>query len=234
MNELLKNTETMTSLQIAEVTGMRHADVMRSIRNMEEAWTKTTQRNFALSEYKDSTGRSLPMYQLNKTECLYVATKFNDEARAKLVIRWEELERERMAGGFQIPQNFSEALRLAAEQAERVEAQQKQIEAMKPKALFADAVATSGRSCLVAELAKILQQNGVNIGQNRLFDWLRKNGYLCSKGEYYNQPTQRAMEMGLFEVKKTAINKSDGSVLVSCTTKVTGKGQVYFINKFLG
>lgn len=234
MNELLKNTETMTSLQIAEVTGMRHADVMRSIRNMEEAWTKTTQRNFALSEYKDSTGRSLPMYQLNKTECLYVATKFNDEARAKLVIRWEELERERMAGGFQIPQNFSEALRLAAEQAERVEAQQKQIEAMKPKALFADAVATSDRSCLVAELAKILQQNGVNIGQNRLFDWLRKNGYLCSKGEYYNQPTQRAMEMGLFEVKKTAINKSDGSVLVSCTTKVTGKGQVYFINKFLG
>lgn len=109
-----------------------------------------------------------------------------------------------------------------------------QNEAMKPKALFADAVATSDRSCLVAELAKILQQNGVNIGQNRLFDWLRKNGYLCSKGEYYNQPTQRAMGMGLFEVKKTAINKSDGSVLVSCTTKVTGKGQVYFINKFLG
>lgn len=233
MNELLKNTETMTSLQIAEVTGMRHADVMRSIRNMEEAWTKTTQRNFALSEYKDSTGRSLPMYQLNKNECLYVATKFNDEARAKLVIRWEELERERAAGGFQIPQNFSEALRLAAEQAERVEAQQKQIEAMKPKALFADAVATSDRSCLVAELAKILQQNGVNIGQNRLFDWLRKNGYLCSKGEYYNQPTQRAMEMGLFKVNKTAINKPDGSVLVSCTTKVTGKGQVYFVHKFL-
>lgn len=233
MNELLKNAETMTSLQIAEVTGMRHADVMRSIRNMEEAWTKTTQRNFPLSEYKDSTGRSLPMYQLNKTECLYVATKFNDEARAKLVIRWEELERERAAGGFQIPQNFSEALRLAAEQAERVEAQQKQIEAMKPKALFADAVATSDRSCLVAELAKILQQNGVNIGQNRLFDWLRKNGYLCSKGEYYNQPTQQAMEMGLFKVNKTAINKPDGSVLVSCTTKVTGKGQVYFVHKFL-
>lgn len=232
MNDLLKSTETMTSLQIAEVTGMRHADVMRSIRNMEEAWMKTTQRNFALSEYKDSTGRSLPMYQLNKTECLYVATKFNDEARAKLVIRWEELERDRM-DGFRIPQNFSEALRLAAEQAERVEAQQKQIEAMRPKALFADAVSTSARSCLVAELAKILQQNGVDIGQNRLFDWLRKNGYLCSKGEYYNQPTQRAMEMGLFEVKKTAINKPDGSVLVSCTTKVTGKGQVYFVNKFL-
>lgn len=233
MNELLKNTETMTSLQIAEVTGKLHKDVLEAIRNMEPAWVKVNGRKFPLVEYKDAKGEMRPMYQLNKTECLYVATKFNDEARAKLVICWEELEHERMAGGFQIPQNFSEALRLAAEQAERVEAQQKQIEAMRPKELFADAVATSDRSCLVAELAKILQQNGVNIGQNRLFEWLRTNGYLCSKGEYYNQPTQRAMEMGLFEVKKTAINKPDGSVLVSCTTKVTGKGQVYFVNKFL-
>lgn len=233
MNELLKNAETMTSLQIAEVTGKLHKDVLEAIRNMEPAWVKVNGRKFPLVEYKDAKGEMRPMYQLNKTECLYVATKFNDEARAKLVIRWEELERERMAGGFQIPQNFSEALRLAAEQAERVEAQQKQIEAMKPKALFADAVATSDRSCLVAELAKILQQNGINIGQNRLFAWLRKNGYLCSKGEYYNQPTQRAMEMGLFKVNKTAINKPDGSVLVSCTTKVTGKGQVYFVHKFL-
>lgn len=233
MNELFKNTDIMTSLQIAEVTGKLHKDVLEAIRNMEPAWVRTTGRKFPLSEYKDSTGRSLPMYQLNKTECLYVATKFNDEARAKLVIRWEELERERMMGGFQIPQNFSDALRLAAEQAEKMEAQQKQIDIMRPKAMFADAVATSDRSCLVAELAKILQQNGVNIGQNRLFGWLRKNGYLCSKGEYYNHPTQRAMEMGLFEVKKTSITKPDGSVLVSTTTKVTGKGQIYFVNKFL-
>ena len=102
-----------------------------------------------------------------------------------------------------------------------------------PKVLFADAVSTSKRSCLVAELAKILQQNGVNIGQNRLFDWMRKNGYLCSKGQYYNQPTQRAQEMGLFEMKQTTINKPDGSILVSTTTKVTGRGQIYFLNKFI-
>lgn len=233
MNELLRNTETMTSLQIAEVTGKRHCDVLEAIRTMEPAWIKVNGRKFPLVEYKDAKGEMRPMYQLNKPECLYVATKFNDEARAKLVIRWEELERERIAGGFRIPQNFSEALRLAAEQAERVEAQQKQIESMRPKELFADAVATSDRSCLVAELAKILQQNGVNIGQNRLFDWLRRNGYLCSKGEYYNQPTQRAMEMGLFEVKKTSITKPDGSVLVTTTTKVSGKGQIYFVNRFL-
>lgn len=103
-----------------------------------------------------------------------------------------------------------------------------------PKVLFADAVSTSQRSCLVAELAKILQQNGVNIGQNRLFAWMRENGYLCSKGQYYNQPTQKAMDLGLFELKQTTINKLDGSILVSTTTKVTGKGQVYFVNKFLG
>lgn len=106
-------------------------------------------------------------------------------------------------------------------------------EALTPKARFADAVATSAHSCLIGELAKILRQNGVDIGQNRLFEWLRRNGYLCSRGDYYNQPTQRAVEMGLLEVKKTSITKPDGSVLVSTTTKVTGKGQIYFVNKFL-
>lgn len=104
---------------------------------------------------------------------------------------------------------------------------------MRPKALFADAVVTSDRSCLVSEMAKILKQNSVEIGQNRLFEWLRQNGYLCSKGEYYNMPTQRAVEMGLFEIKKTTVTKPDGSVLVTATPKITGKGQIYFVNKFL-
>lgn len=113
-----------------------------------------------------------------------------------------------------------------------IEAEQK-IQKDAPKVLFADAVSTSQRSCLVAELAKILQQNGVNIGQNRLFSWMRENGYLCQKGDYYNQPTQKAMKLGLFELKKTSITKPDGSVLVTTTTKVSGKGQIYFIEKFL-
>jgi anti-repressor protein len=106
-------------------------------------------------------------------------------------------------------------------------------ETMKPKALFADAVAASDRSVLVSELAKVLKQNGVDIGQNRLFIWLREHSYLCSRGEYYNQPTQKSMELGLFEIKKTSITKPDGTVFVTCTTKVTGKGQIYFIDKFL-
>ena len=117
--------------------------------------------------------------------------------------------------------------------AEENEKQAEKIEHDKPKVLFADAVCTSKRSCLVAELAKILQQNGVNIGQNRLFKWLRDNGYLCQKGQYYNQPTQKAMELKLFEIKQTTINKPDGSVLVTSTTKVIGRGQVYFVNKLL-
>lgn len=102
-----------------------------------------------------------------------------------------------------------------------------------PKVIFADAVSTSAQSCLVAELAKILQQKGINIGQNRLFSRLRECGYLCIKGEYYNQPTQKGMDLGLFELKKTTITKPDGNIIVRTTTKVTGKGQIYFTNKFL-
>ena len=124
------------------------------------------------------------------------------------------------------------ATNLKEEQQKRIEAEQK-IRSDAPKVLFADAVSTSRRSCLIAELAKILQQNGIKIGQNRLFEWLRKNGYLCQKGQYYNQPSQKSMELGLFEIKQTTINKPDGSVLVSTTTKVTGKGQIYFVDKFL-
>lgn len=111
--------------------------------------------------------------------------------------------------------------------------QQAQIEADAPRVRFSQAVETADKSILIGELAKILRQNGVEMGERRLFEWMRKNGYLCSHGERYNQPTQRAMEMGLFELKKTTINKPDGTVLVTTTTKVTGKGQIYFVDKFL-
>ena len=108
-------------------------------------------------------------------------------------------------------------------------------EANAPKVIFADAVSASGSSILIGDLAKLLKQNGVeNMGQNRLFDWMRKNGYLIRrKGTNYNMPTQRSMEMGLFRVKETAVTHSDGHVSVNKTPKVTGKGQTYFINLFL-
>lgn len=108
------------------------------------------------------------------------------------------------------------------------------IDNQKPKVLFAEALETSQTSILIGELAKLLKQNGVNIGPNRLFDWMRENGYLIrKKGETYNLPTQYSMENGWFEIKKRNINNPDGSSIVTRTTKVTGKGQIYFINKFI-
>ena len=117
---------------------------------------------------------------------------------------------------------------------EKRKALEAQIESQKPAVLFTGAVETSKTSILIGELAKMLKQNGVNIGQNRLFEWLRQNGYLIKRnGTDYNMPTQRSMDMGLFEIKETAINNPDGSIRISKTPKVTGKGQVYFINLFL-
>lgn len=126
---------------------------------------------------------------------------------------------------------MARALLMADQKVHKLEAQ---IEADRPKVLFADAVSASKSSCLIGELAKILKQNGIDIGQNKLFQWLRAHGYLISRrGESWNQPTQKSMQLGLFELKKTNINHPDGHTTVNTTTKVTGKGQQYFINKFL-
>jgi anti-repressor protein len=107
------------------------------------------------------------------------------------------------------------------------------IEAQKPKVIFADAVSVSKTSILIGDLAKMIKQNGYDIGQKRLFDWMRGNGYLMKAGASRNMPTQKAMDMELFEVKESTVNNPDGSVRITKTTKVTGKGQVYFVNVFL-
>jgi phage antirepressor YoqD-like protein len=109
-----------------------------------------------------------------------------------------------------------------------------QVEEERPKVLFADSVSASHTSILIGELAKLLRQNGVEVGQNRLFERLREEGYLMKDGSSRNMPTQRAMEMGLFEVKETTINRSDGGIDVKRTPKVTGRGQIFFVNKFCG
>lgn len=126
---------------------------------------------------------------------------------------------------------MARALLLADKKIQKLETQ---IETDKPKVLFADAVSASHSSILVGELAKLISQNGYKIGANRLFAWLRENGYLIKrKGSDWNMPTQRSMEMGLFEIKETNIQHPDGHVTITKTSKVTGKGQQYFINKFL-
>lgn len=167
---------------------------------------------------------------------------------AKKFKRWvtsEVLPSIRKNGGYILGQEtmsddelLSKALFVAqnkiAERDKIIAEKQNHIEQMRPKEIFADAVATSKQSILIGELAKLLKQNGYDIGEKRLFTYLRNNGYLIRrKGTDYNAPTQRSMEMGLFEVKETAITHSDGHTTVNKTTKVTGKGQQYFINKFL-
>lgn len=121
-----------------------------------------------------------------------------------------------------------------AERDRIIEHQKAKIEYDRPKTIFADAVATSNTSILVGDLAKIICQNGVQIGQKRLFAWLRNNGYLMKNGSSYNMPIQRYVQQGLFEVKERSIQNPDGSVRITITPKVTGKGQLYFVNKFLG
>jgi anti-repressor protein len=120
-----------------------------------------------------------------------------------------------------------------AERDKIIEKQRLKIEADKPKTIFADAVSTSHTSILIGDLAKLICQNGVQTGQKRLFQWMRDNGYLMKSGASYNMPMQRYIEQGLFEVKESSVQNPDGSVRVTRTTKVTGKGQLYFINKFL-
>lgn len=171
---------------------------------------------------------------------LYSLILRSRKPEAKAFKRWvthEVLPSIRKSGGYMIakPEETPEeimarALLIANETIER---QKSKLEEMKPKALFADAVSASKTSILVGDLAKLLRQNGFEVGQNRLFGILRDQGFLCrAKGTMWNMPTQRSMEMGLFEVKETAVTNSDGHVTVHKTSKVTGKGQIYFVNRF--
>lgn len=134
---------------------------------------------------------------------------------------------------FHTPKTFYEALMLAAQQQKQIEEQQKQLIEQEPKVNFANAMVTSTTSCLVGELAKVITQNGYEIGQNRLFKWLRENGYLGKWGERKNIPLQQYVEQGLFQLKKSTWQDNNNVTHTSTTVKVTGKGQQYFINKFL-
>lgn len=158
---------------------------------------------------------------------------------AKAFQRWvthEVLPSIRKKGGYiaaapdETPEQIMARAVLLAQ--DTIERQKAQIEELKPKALFADAVAASDGTCLVGELAKMMRQNGVEVGQNRLFELLRQDGYLGKTGNNKNVPTQRAMEMGLFRIKETAVTHSDGHVTINRTPKVTGKGQRYFIEHY--
>ena len=182
--------------------------------------------------------RGLTLINESGLYSLVLASKLPSAKRFRRWVTSEVLPSIRKSGGYiagQASMSDSELMAKALLVAQRqIEERNRQIETMQPKALFADAVSASKTSILVGDLAKLLKQNGVDIGQNRLFEWLRTNGYLIRvKGMSWNMPTQRAMDQGLFEVKETTISHSDGHISINKTVKVTGKGQVYFVNKFV-
>ena len=234
MDEIIisSNDGRMSSLEIANLTGKEHKNVMRDIRNLLDQGVAAL--NFELGQYKDANQQDRPCYNLTKKGCLILASGYDAKLREKIIDRWEQLETERQTGGFQIPQSYSQALLLAAKQAEKIEQQQKQLQQQAPKVLFADSVSASHTSILIGDLAKILKQNGVEIGAKRLFVWMRRNGYLIKQpGMSYNMPSQRGMNLNLFEIKETVVTHSDGHTSINKTVKVTGTGQIYFVNKFL-
>ena len=238
-----KGTPVTDSLKVAQVFNKEHKNIIRAIRNLMGSAQNCAHRKwFYESSYCDTQGKQRPMFIMTRDGFSLLAMGLTGAKAMQFKIAFieqfnamEKVVRQAAQPTTTpaIPQSFAEALRLAAAQAEQIERQQKQIEADAPRVLFSQAVETAKQSVLIGELAKIICQNGVQTGEKRLFAWMRENGYLCQHGERYNQPTQKAMELGLFEIKKTTIQKPNGDTLISNTTKVTGKGQVYFVNKFL-
>lgn len=187
---------------------------------------------------QDSLGRTQEAVFITEPD-LYRLITHSKLPTAEKFERWvfeEVLPAIRRTGGYMVakqdetPEQIMARAVLVAQ--DTIARQKREIEELKPKALFADAVAASDGTCLVGELAKMLKQNGVSIGQNRLFAWMREHGYLGKTGSNRNVPTQRAMEQGLFRIKETAVTHSDGHVTINRTPKVTGKGQRYFIDAF--
>lgn len=226
---LLNNEPWFVGKDVAEVLGYERAD--NAIRNHIDKEDK-------LMHQISASGQNRNMTIINESG-LYSLVLSSKLPSAKKFKRWvtsEVLPALRKTGQYQVKElSGQELMAKALIEAQNVlAAKDKQIEEMKPKALFADAVATSHTSILVGELAKILKQNGIDMGQKRLFAWLREKGYLIKRqGTDYNMPTQKAMELGLFEIKEGSYVNGSGVNITTKTPKVTGKGQQYFINKFL-
>lgn len=236
-----KGTPVTDSLKVAGVFGKQHKNIIQAVRNLlGSAENSAHARWFYESTYLDAQGKQRPMFVMNRDGFSLLAMGLTGakalQFKVAFIEQFNKMEEivKQVAQHSQpnLPTTFAEALRLAATQAEQIEKQQKQIEEERPRVLFSQAVETSQDSILIGELAKLICQNGVDIGEKRLFTWLRSSGYLCQQGERYNQPTQKALEMGLFELRKVTINVGDHTK-VRTTTKVTGKGQIYFVNRFL-
>ena len=229
-----------SSRQIAESFGKEHRNVMRDIENLMTAGVLKNEQTpmFYKTEYThEQNGQTYPMYLMNRDGFTLLAMGFTGKAalewKLKYIAAFNAMEKQ-LAERPQLSRAelMAQALIAAHEELEHKDAK---IAELTPKGIFADAVSASKKSILVGELAKLLCQNGVQIGQNRLFICMREHGFLIRdpKRSDYNMPTQRAVEQGLFEIKETTVVHSDGHTSINKTPKVTGKGQVYFVNVFL-
>lgn len=232
MNEIQikyeNNQMLVSSLEIAKNFSKEHKNVLQTIGNL-VAENSATKSMIYETSY-ENRGRQYPMYLMNRDGFSLLVMGFTGKEaldwKVKYIEAFNEMEKKLNDPEFLV-QRSMDYLK------SRCDALLLENKELKPKALFADAVSASNESILIGQLAKLIRQNGYEIGQNRLFEYLRENGYLIKKGERYNQPTQKSMDLGLFEVKERTITNPDGSTRITLTTKVTGKGQVYFINKFL-
>ena len=235
MNEL---QQKLDSREVAEMVGKAHDKLLRDIRTYIEqlSLSKIGESDFFTeSKYKNERGKEYPCYLITKEGCEFIAHKLTGvkgtEFTAKYIKRFHQMENVIKE---HVPQG-KELLALAVLEAQKtIEEQTAQIEEMKPHAVLGQAITTANTSILVGDLAKILRQNGVDIGAQRLFVWMRENGYLIKrKGTDWNLPTQISMDMGLFEIKESVHIDGNGCNKINRTPKITGKGQQYFVNKFL-
>lgn len=230
VRSLLINSEPwFVGKDVAKILGYK--DTSDALKKHIDEEDKLTRR------FADS-GQNREMYIINESGlyCLVLSSKLPSAKKFKRWVTSEVLPALRKTGQYQVKElSGQELMAKALIEAQNVlAAKDKVIEEMKPKVVFADAVATSHTSILVGELAKILKQNGIEMGQKRLFAWLREKGYLIKRqGTDYNMPTQKAMELGLFEIKEGSYVNGSGVNITTKTPKITGKGQQYFINKFL-
>ena len=240
MNDIILSTQNgepvASSRQIAENFEKNHNHVLRDIDSLKKDVSNFGQMFFQV-ETPDSYGRPQRTYLMNRDGFSLLVMGFTGKAalewKLKYIAAFNEMEK-KLAQRPQLSRAELMAQALIAAHDE-LEHKDRQIAELTPKGIFADAVSASKKSILVGELAKLLCQNGVQIGQNRLFVWMRERGYLIKdpKRSDYNMPTQRAVEQGLFEIKETTVVHSDGHTSINKTPKVTGKGQVYFVNQFM-
>lgn len=257
------NQALTSSLLVAEKFGKRHAEVLDAVRELIAKTENSTfvenqriNKMFALVEQEipmpvGGGVKKAPLYVMNRDGFTLLVMGFTGEKALQFKLDYIEafnkMESTIHGVGFTIPTSFKEALLLAAQQQEQIENQQKQIEIEKqsrveaeakvkesaPAVAFTKAIQSANSSCLIGELAKLIAQNGYAIGEKRLFAYLRENGFLGKHGERYNIPNQQYIEQGLFELKKGVRSGNGGVLHTTVTTKVTGKGQIYFVNKFL-